>query len=253
MPDPVPAATRLLGSADWTEVAEESGTTFADSVPTASTGKAHPGDRPAGGCVRASTGYAVTHPRRYRTHTPPTADVWSPFAVEPDPWWQVILDRSGCRHDPGGSRIGGGIPVAVHARSGRQCRRFLDSGAGRSDVAAVIRALPPLPFLGPCRLPRCWVKPGGRVETGVGVAYSGWTTALALDIHGRSISHRCTDLQRMYLSLTRGDRTVPPVSCNNEAVNGAPNLAARPRFDPADGAVDVTGLTKTFPAHSGCR
>ena len=38
------------------------------------------------------------------------------------------------------------------------------------------------------------------------------------------------------------------VGCNNEAVNGAPNLAARPRFDPADGAVDVTGLTKTFGA-----
>ncbi|HPJ20559.1 MAG TPA: ATP-binding cassette domain-containing protein, partial [Actinomycetota bacterium] len=31
-------------------------------------------------------------------------------------------------------------------------------------------------------------------------------------------------------------------------MNGAPNLAARPRFDPADGAVDVTGLTKTFGA-----
>ena len=45
-----------------------------------------------------------------------------------------------------------------------------------------------------------------------------------------------------------GDRTVLSVSCNNEAVNGAPNLAARPRFDPADGAVDVTGLTKTFGA-----
>ena len=45
-----------------------------------------------------------------------------------------------------------------------------------------------------------------------------------------------------------GDRTVLSVSCNNEAVNGAPNLEARPRYDPADGAVDVTGLTKTFGA-----
>ncbi|MCO5299923.1 MAG: ATP-binding cassette domain-containing protein [Candidatus Nanopelagicales bacterium] len=31
-------------------------------------------------------------------------------------------------------------------------------------------------------------------------------------------------------------------------MNGPPNPAARPRFDPADGVVEVTGLTKTFGA-----
>ncbi len=36
---------------------------------------------------------------------------------------------------------------------------------------------------------------------GVGVMYGGWTSALALEVHGPRFSNACTDLQRMYPSL----------------------------------------------------
>ena len=71
-----------------------------------------------------------------------------PFAVEPDPWWQVILDRIWLQAL---TREAAELEEAFLSLFTRapvdSVVRFLDGGAGRSDVAAVIRALPPLPFL----------------------------------------------------------------------------------------------------------
>ena len=83
---------------------------------------------------------------------------------------------------------------------------------------------------------------------------------------GQALDNYTPDVSRMYqrlsanchaLTAARNSRraaacpkdtpsTVPWVRCKNEAVNGPPNPVDRPRFDPADGVVDVTGLTKTF-------
>ena len=149
MPDPVPAATRLLGSADWTEVAEESGTTLLIPSRRRRQGRHILAIGLRGGRVRASTGYAVTRiladTERIR-HSLRTCG--HPFAVEPDPWWQVILDRIWLQAL---TREAAELEEAFLSLFTRapvdSVVRFLDGGAGRSDVAAVIRALPPLPFL----------------------------------------------------------------------------------------------------------
>lgn len=69
------------------------------------------------------------------------------------------------------------------------------------------------------------------------------------------MSNVCTQLSRPYRSTEqpasgclprRTPVHCPWVRCKNEVVNGPPNPVDRPRFDPADGVVDVTGLTKTF-------
>ena len=46
----------------------------------------------------------------------------------------------------------------------------------------------------------CAPKP--RPATAVGVTHTRWTSAQPLDLHGPPISHRCTDLQRPYPTLT---------------------------------------------------
>ena len=149
LPDPAPAATRLLGSAAWAEVGRESGTTLLMPSSRRRQGRHILAIGRRGGRVRASTGYAATriladtehvlHSLQKRGH---------PFAVPPDPWWQAILDRIWLRAM---TREGAEFQEAFVSLFTRapvdSVVRFLNGHAGPSDVAAVITALPPLPFL----------------------------------------------------------------------------------------------------------
>ena len=62
-----------------------------------------------------------------------------------------------------------------------------------------------------------------RPRASVGVRHTRWTTAPALEIHGRRISHRCTGLQRLYTTPTS-------VHQNAARLRPAPLPVARKRF-----------------------
>ena len=50
------------------------------------------------------------------------------------------------------------------------------------------------------QLSRLWSE--RRLCAGVGVMYGGWTSAQPLEVHGPRFSNACTDLQRLYPTLT---------------------------------------------------
>ncbi len=151
LPDPIPAVPRVVGAGGWSIEAEERGVTALPARPAAR--RARPrvlriGAR--GGRVRPSTGYAVT-----RILGDTAAIVGSlarhghPFAIPPDPRrdraldaiWLAALARERADLEPAFLAMFRDVPVD-------RVLRFLDGGASARDVASVVAALPPGPFLG---------------------------------------------------------------------------------------------------------
>jgi lycopene beta-cyclase len=102
-----------------------------------------------GGRVRASTGYSVTRILTdSRAIARSLAEHGHPFVVPPDPRRDRVLDRVWLRAlareraglEPAFLRLFAGAPIDG-------VLRFLDGRAGPGDVARVVRALPPAPFL----------------------------------------------------------------------------------------------------------
>jgi lycopene beta-cyclase len=150
LPDPMPAVPRVVGAGGWSVEAEESGIT---ALPAAAAPR-RAGHRvlrigARGGRVRASTGYAVT-----RVLADTSAIVGSlarhghPFAIPADPRrdraldaiWLAALARERADLEPAFLALFRDVPVD-------RVLRFLDGGAGPRDVASVVAALPPGPFL----------------------------------------------------------------------------------------------------------
>lgn len=149
-PDPRPVAARLAGSGTWQVEAEESGTTpLVSRRPTRQRGRHVLVIGRRGGRVRPSTGYAVS-----RVLDDTDAIVGSlarhghPFDIPPDPPWQQRLDTIWLRAL---TRQRAGLEpafLALFARAGiESVLRFLDGEARPRDVAAVVRSLPPGPFV----------------------------------------------------------------------------------------------------------
>jgi lycopene beta-cyclase len=149
-PDPSPAVRRAVGRAEWWVDAEESGeTALVDRRPTRRLGRHVLAIGRRGGRVRPSTGYAVL-----RVLDDTSAIVQSlqrhghPFAVPPDPRWQQRLDTIWLRALA--CERAGLEPafLSLFAHAGiDSVLRFLDGRARARDVAAVVSALPPQPFL----------------------------------------------------------------------------------------------------------
>jgi lycopene beta-cyclase len=150
LPDPLPAVLRLVGDGPWRVEAEERGVTPL-VVPAAPrrVGRHVLRIGQRGGRVRPSTGYAVLRiladtraiARSLRRHG-------HPFAVPPDPPWQRGLDRIWL-HALQRERAAlepAFLSLFMNA-SVDQVLRFLDGEARASDVLAVVRALPPRPFV----------------------------------------------------------------------------------------------------------
>ncbi len=149
-PDPLPAAERLLGTATWQVVAEERGATpLVARRPTRRLGRHVLSLGRRGGRVRPSTGYAVV-----RIIDDTSAIQRSlqreghPFGIPRDQRWQVSLDTIWLRAlaAEGACLEPAFLSLFRRAEAG-SVLRFLDGQAGARDVAAVIRALPPRPFL----------------------------------------------------------------------------------------------------------
>ena len=149
-PDPRPYASRLAGASSWQAEAEEWGTTpLISRRPTRRRGRHVLVIGRRGGRVRPSTGYAVS-----RVLDDTDAIVGSlarhgdPFDIPPDPRWQQRLDTIWLRALT--QQRAGLEPafLALFARAGiESVLRFLDGEARPRDVAAVVRSLPPGPFV----------------------------------------------------------------------------------------------------------
>jgi lycopene beta-cyclase len=151
LPDPLPAVARVVGSSRWTIEAEERGVTPLPGRPAPRrTGQRMLRIGARGGRVRASTGYAVT---RVLADTGAIVASLSrhghPFGIPPDPRrdraldaiWLAALARERADLEPAFLALFRDVPVD-------RVLRFLDGGASPVDVAAVVAALPPGPFLG---------------------------------------------------------------------------------------------------------
>ena len=150
LPDPLPAVGRVTGGSAWEVVGEESGTTPL-VVPGLSRrlGRRVLAIGRRGGRARPSTGYAVTRILADTAAIAASLDRHGhPMAVPPDPRWQQGLDaiwlraliRERAALEPAFLALFTRAPVDA-------VLRFLDGGAGPLDIASVVRALPPGPFL----------------------------------------------------------------------------------------------------------
>jgi lycopene beta-cyclase len=150
LPDPLPSVPRLVGDIEWQVESEERGVTpLVVPTPPRRVGRHVLRIGRRGGRVRPSTGYAVLRiladtraiGRSLRRHG-------HPFAVPADPAWQRALDRIWL-HALQRERAAlepAFLSLFTNA-SVDQVLRFLDGEARPGDVVAVVRALPPRPFL----------------------------------------------------------------------------------------------------------
>jgi lycopene beta-cyclase len=159
LPDPLPAVGRVTGRSLWEVVGEESGTTpLVTPAPPRRLGRRVLAIGRRGGRARPSTGYAVSRILADTAAIAASVDRHGhPMAVPPDPRWQRALDAIWMRALV---RERAGLEPAFLALFAQapidRVLRFLDGGAGPRDVASVIRALPPGPFL------RAAVEQAGR-------------------------------------------------------------------------------------------
>jgi lycopene beta-cyclase len=150
LPDPMPAVARVAGGAAWEVVGEESGTTpLVVPGPSRRIGHRVLAIGRRGGRARPSTGYAVTRILSDTAAISASLDRHGhPMAVPPDPCWQRSLDAIWLRAL---ARERAALEPAFLALFTRapvdRVLRFLDGGAGPLDIASVVRALPPGPFL----------------------------------------------------------------------------------------------------------
>jgi len=154
LPDPMPALERMGAGTTWAPGPEESGTTplvtpAPTRRPTRRLGRRVLAIGARGGRVRPSTGYALPGILADSVAIRRSLDERGhPFALPPDPAWQRVLDRiwlhalarEGARLEPAFVSLFTGAPAD-------RVLRFLDGDARPRDVAAVVRALPPGPFL----------------------------------------------------------------------------------------------------------
>jgi lycopene beta-cyclase len=150
LPDPTPAVGRVTGGSAWELVGEESGTTpLMAPGPPRRLGRRVLAIGQRGGRARPSTGYAVTRILADTAAIVASLDRHGhPMAVPPDPRWQRALDtiwlraliRERAALEPAFLALFTRAPVD-------RVLRFLDGGAGPRDIASVVRALPPGPFL----------------------------------------------------------------------------------------------------------
>ncbi len=150
LPDPLPAVPRVVVGAPWRVESHESGVTpLVTPPPSRRWGRRVLVIGRRGGRVRPSTGYAVARvladstavARSLRAHG-------HPFDLPPDPRWERSLDAiwlRALRHEraalePAFVSLFTGAPVD-------SVLRFLDGVATPVEVAAVVRALPPGPFV----------------------------------------------------------------------------------------------------------
>lgn len=149
-PDPAVAVARLVGEGAWTVVDEESGDTpLLSPQPPRRVGHRVLAIGVRGGRARPSTGYAV---RRILTDTEMVRRSLDrhghPFDIPADPRWQQMLDHVWLRAL---NREGAGLEPAFVAlfteAPVESTLRFLDGGPRAYDVLAVLRALPPRPFV----------------------------------------------------------------------------------------------------------
>lgn len=150
LPDPMPALERIGAGRPWAAGLDESGSTpLVTPAPTRRLGRRVLAIGARGGRVRPSTGYglpgiladaaAIRRSLDERGH---------PFAVPPDPAWQRVLDRIWLRAlAREGARLEPAFVSLFTGASADRVLRFLDGDARPRDVAAVVRALPPGPFL----------------------------------------------------------------------------------------------------------
>jgi lycopene beta-cyclase len=150
LPDPFPAVPRELGDDGWQVVADEIGaTTLRVPPPPRREGRRILAIGGRGGRVRPSTGYAVT---RILADTEAIAVSLDrrghPFAIPADPLRDRVLDviwlhalaRQRAALEPAFLALFSGVPID-------SVLRFLDGGAGVRDLARVVAALPPGPFV----------------------------------------------------------------------------------------------------------
>ena len=91
------------------------------------------------------------------------------------------------------------------------------------------------------QLSRLWSQ--RRLCAGVGVTHGGWTNAQPLEVHGPWFSNACTDLQRMYPTLT------PAVPARDSRPGSTPDLHARPVSPTRD--IEVSNLQQVRPLGAG--
>jgi lycopene beta-cyclase len=150
LPDPLPAVPRVVGRSAFVVEAEEHGITPL-VVPA-------PPRRPSrrvlaigrrGGRVRPSTGYAVLRILADTAAIQASLDRHGhPFDIPPDPRSQRTLDRIWLRALEREQAALEPAFLSLFARASvDSVLRFLDGEARPRDVVAVVRALPPRPFL----------------------------------------------------------------------------------------------------------
>lgn len=150
LPDPLPSVPRLVGRAPWHVESEEWGVTpLVVPAPRRRQGRRVLAIGRRGGRVRPSTGYAVLRILADARAIRRSLDRHGhPFAVPPDPAWQRTLDRiwlAALRQERASLEP---AFLSLFARASvDSVLRFLDGDARPSDVLAVVRALPPRPFV----------------------------------------------------------------------------------------------------------
>jgi hypothetical protein len=104
-----------------------------------------------GGRVRASTGYGVPAVLSDTAAIRASLDRHGhPFGLPRDPAWQRALDRVWLRAlTTDGAALAPAFVDLLTGAPADSVLRFLGTDARPRDVAAVVRALPPRPFLGP--------------------------------------------------------------------------------------------------------
>lgn len=169
LPDPAPAVPRELGRDSWNVIGEERGVTALTTPPA----PRRQGPRvlaigARGGCVRASTGYAVT-----RILADTDAIVASlrraghPFAIPADPTrdrlldaiWLHALATQRADLEQAFLALFAGVPIG-------SVLRFLDGRSSAIDLLRVVGALPPGPFL----------RAAGRLAIGIPAASTDTTS-----------------------------------------------------------------------------
>jgi lycopene beta-cyclase len=150
LPDPTPTIEHLVGGGAWRADVEEWGTTpLVVPAPPRRLGRRILAIGRRGGRVRPSTGYAL---QRILADTRAIGrsldDHDHPFAIPADPPWQRLLDRVWLHAL---ARERAALEPAFLALFTRttvdEVLRFLDGQARPGDALAVVRALPPRPFL----------------------------------------------------------------------------------------------------------